>query len=299
MLTAAAREPVEAPAVTTPDRAAAPDRVLALQRNIGNAGMARLIATGRMPLQRACCGSCASGHHCESEDEEELEQRGAAALRASVAARSARRAVARYAHQDCAEDDLRNHIWPADYIARQMVRKAIRALSASPVEPAVQALFPKYFMTSTPSIARILHVLDQVEVEFRDNDYTYECEDDCDSDDNGYTWSGVLGAITSSHIHLCMTNFRSRSNECLARTIVHEFTHRYAGTDDNGYCKTGCGYSSCPADLTPDNALENADSYACFVYELWPMTLLTASAEPPARETEPGSGDAEPAVALA
>jgi lysine-specific metallo-endopeptidase family protein len=282
----AAREEVEAPAVERPLRAGSEHQLLALQRSIGNAGVARLVASGRRPLQRACCASCAAGHRCE---DEEIEERGAAALRASVAGR---RAVARYAHQDCSEDDLRNHIWPADYLARQMVRKAVRALSASPIEPAVSALFPKYFMTSTPSVARILHVLDQVEVEFRDNDYTYECEDDCDSDDNGYTWSGLLGAMTSSHIHLCMTNFQSRSNECLARTIVHEFTHRYAGTDDNGYCKTGCGYSSCPSDLTPDKALENADSYACFVYELWPMTLLTASAEP-ARAAD------EPAVALA
>jgi hypothetical protein len=284
---AAEREPVESPAPERPPRGGSEHRLLALQHSIGNAGVARLVAGGRRPLQRACCASCAGGHR--REDEQEIEERGAAALRASVAGR---RAVARYAHQDCAEDDLRNHIWPADHLARQMVRKAVRALSASSIEPAVSALFPKYFMTSTPSVARILHVLDQVEIEFRDNDYTYECEDDCDSEDNGYTWSGIIGAITSSHIHLCMTNFRNRSNECLARTIVHEFTHRYAGTDDNGYCKTGCGYSSCPSDLTPDDALENADSYACFVYELWPMTLLTASAEPVQQADEP-------AVALA
>src|SRR5689334_777290 len=147
----AAREPVESPAVERTPRGGSEHRLLALQRSIGNAGVARLVASGRRPLQRACCASCAAGHRCK--DEEQIEEPGAAALRASVAGR---RAVARYAHQDCSEDDLRNHIWPADYPARRMVRKAVRALSANPIEPAVRALFPKYFMTSTPSVARIL-----------------------------------------------------------------------------------------------------------------------------------------------
>jgi hypothetical protein len=183
------------------------------------------------------------------------------------------RVLARYAHADCSQSDLEDHVWPADWIARQMVKKAIKALSATPIDPRVSALFPKYFATSTPQVAKMLHVLDKVDAEFRDNDYTYECEDDCESDDNGYTWGGFAGALTQSHIHLCMTNFRSRANACLARTIVHEFTHRYASTDDNGYCKTGCGYASCPSELSADDALENADSYACFAYELWPIAL--------------------------
>lgn len=126
-----------------------------------------------------------------------------------------------------------------------MVKKALGVLSASPVDASVAALFPKYFMTSTPSISAIQSVFNSVDAEFGDNDYTYECEEDCPRADNGYTWSGVTGALTQAHIHLCMNNFRSRANDCLARTIVHEFTHRYADTADNGYCKSGCGYSSC------------------------------------------------------
>lgn len=186
---------------------------------------------------------------------------------------SPRAVLARYAHQDCAEADLKGHVWPADYLARQMVTKAIGALSMTPIDPSVAALLPKYFMTSTPDMAAIRPVFDSVDTEFSDNDYTYECEEDCPSNDNGYTWSGIVGALTAAHIHLCMNNFRSRSNECLARTIVHEFTHRYAGTSDNGYCKTGCGYSTCPSGLTPAQALANADSYACFAYELWSLAV--------------------------
>jgi hypothetical protein len=217
-------------------------QLLELQRTAGNAAVGRLLRReGRLP------------------------PRGVVA----------RRTLARYSHSDCEEDDLKKHIWPADWIARQMVKKAIWALT-KPVDPAAEALFSKYFMTSTPNISKILHVFREVRDEFDDNDYTYECEDDCKSTDNGYTWGGWIGSLTQSHIHLCMPNFRSRSNECLARTIVHEFTHRYADTDDNGYCKSGCGYDSCPSDLTEAKALENADSYACFAYELWPATLAVA-----------------------
>jgi hypothetical protein len=203
--------------------------------------------------------------------------------------------LARYAHKDCVDDDLKGHVWPADDLARKMVDKALTALSASPVGPSVAALFPKYFMTSTPDISAAKQVLTAVQTEFAANDYTYECEDDCKSTDNGYTWSGIIGALTSSHIHLCMNNFRSRSNECLARTIVHEFTHRYANTDDNGYCKSGCGYSSCPSDLTPAKALDNADSYACFAYELW--GLAPAPAPPPPAPAPPAPPPPAPSPA--
>lgn len=227
-----------------------------------------------------------------SEHEAERFARGAAGppARQSQGMAARRVVLARYAHQDCAEDDLKSHIWPADYLARQMVKKALGILSVSPVDPSVSALFSKYFMTSTPSISSIQSVFNSVDSEFSDNDYTYECEEDCPSNDNGYTWSGIVGALTSSHIHLCMNNFRSRSNECLARTIVHEFTHRYAGTGDNGYCKSGCGYSSCPASLTPANALTNADSYACFAYELWSLAVTAPPAPAPPSGTGGGEG---------
>lgn len=199
--------------------------------------------------------------------------------------------LARYAHQDCAEDDLRGHIWPADHLAKQMVTKALGILGAASIDPAVTPLFTKYFMTSSPDISAIQSVFNSVDSEFSDNDYTYECEEDCKSNDNGYTTIGFWGALTSAHIHICMNNFRSRSNECLARTIVHEFTHRYAGTDDNGYCKSGCGYSSCPSSLTAAKALQNADSYACFAYELYGMAVQPGA---PAAASSGAGGSAGP-----
>jgi Lysine-specific metallo-endopeptidase len=62
-----------------------------------------------------------------------------------------------------------------------------------------------------------------------------------------------------------MDTLRSYTSELIARTIVHEFSHNYAGTDDKSYCKSG----ACPSGLSIADALDNADSYACFAYDLW------------------------------
>jgi hypothetical protein len=180
---------------------------------------------------------------------------------------SANGVIRRYAHEDCTEDDLKTHIWPSDYIARQMTKKAIRVMTASPVDPSVTPLLSKYFMTATPSAAAILKVFDKIDVEYTANDYKYECEDDCSGQKLGY----VYGIWTD--IHLCMNHLRSFTNDCIARTMVHEMSHYYAGTDDNAYCKSDCGFSSCPSSLSAADALENADSFACFAYELYPMAV--------------------------
>jgi hypothetical protein len=64
-----------------------PASVLALQRMIGNAAVARVIPRYTEQLNRACCSSCASGHRCESEEDELVERAGARTLRRAVIAR--------------------------------------------------------------------------------------------------------------------------------------------------------------------------------------------------------------------
>lgn len=64
------------------------DRMLGLQRAIGNAAVGRLVRGERLALARACCASCAAGRCRESEEDEEYE-RGRSALARAVAARRA------------------------------------------------------------------------------------------------------------------------------------------------------------------------------------------------------------------
>jgi hypothetical protein len=82
------------------------------------------------------------------------------------------------------------------------------------------------------------------------------------------------------HSHLHGQDRRHRHERVRCRSIVHEFAHRYGGVDDakpHHRCKNTtnrCLHTSeCPAELTPEKALDNADSYAGFAYELWPITL--------------------------
>jgi len=184
---------------------------------------------------------------------------------APVVPRSARR-IDRYAHEDCTDADLRAHIWPADGIAKRKVDAAIAAVTASPVTATTEALFAKYFMTRSPDTAEIASVFGKVKTAFDANEYTYECEDDCDQGTNAY--SGMAWDI-----HLCMNNLRGRANDCIARTIIHEFSHKYASTGHGWWfstasCYNGCDTAGCPSELSASDALSNAYSYAGFAHEI-------------------------------
>jgi hypothetical protein len=174
----------------------------------------------------------------------------------------------RYSHVDCTEDFLRAHVWPSDYIARQMLAKAIRVLGSSPADPRVTALLADYFKDPSANVSTILSVLNKLNAAFTANDYTYECEDDCDaSDGDAYT----RPYMPWGRIHLCSNLLGSRSNEYIAEAILHEFTHKYAKTGDPLYCNIGCSAECCPcgSGLSAKDALDNADSYACFADRLY------------------------------
>lgn len=172
------------------------------------------------------------------------------------------RRVQKYSHEDCDEiSDLRPHIWPANHIATSMVNSAIAALTASPITAATNGYLDKHFNDhSATTIASVLAVFRRIQAAFTANDYTYECEDDCDSE-NAYVY-GIW-----SDIHLCMNQLRGRDNKGIAAIIVHEFSHYYGGTDDNVYFFS-FGAGSAPASLSVSDAVENADSYEGFAYDI-------------------------------
>jgi hypothetical protein len=84
--------------------------------------------------------------------------------------------------------------------------------------------------------------------------------------------------IFLSTIKLDMFTFTQRigrgEHDLVARSLVHEATHRHAGTEDHSYMrpdgsapkKTVSDYTEKP--ITPEDWLENADSYAYFAYGL-------------------------------
>jgi hypothetical protein len=55
----------------------------------------------------------------------------------------------------------------------------------------------------------------------------------------------------------------------VSRTLVHEATHRHAGTDDHAYCKPESDGFKFDLKLTTEQCVENADSYAHFCWRMW------------------------------
>ena len=122
-------------------------------------------------------------------------------------------------------------------------------------------------MTATPDMAAIAKTFGYVKAGFDGDAYRYECDDDCTEGDMAW-------AIPGSDVHLCMNNLRGRSNDCIARAIVHEFVHKYAWIAGHGwwfgtaYCYNGCDNAGCPSNLSPAAALRNPYSFAGFAGEV-------------------------------
>ena len=70
----------------------------------------------------------------------------------------------------------------------------------------------------------------------------------------------VYGLWTDIHLNPAWFNQRADKR---AGTIIHEMSHKYAGTDDEAY-----HYQSTFATLEPKDAIDNADSYQWFCLDL-------------------------------
>jgi hypothetical protein len=68
------------------------------------------------------------------------------------------------------------------------------------------------------------------------------------------------------HIHISLDNARADTVERLARTILHEATHRYAGTGDFAYADHAGEFHG----ATTAERINNAGSYAEFCFRLRP-----------------------------
>jgi Domain of unknown function (DUF4157)/Lysine-specific metallo-endopeptidase len=195
-------------------------------------------------------------------------------LKVSAFAAKATALIQRYGHtSSCTASDLSGIVWPGDYAMRQMVAKAIRVLSATPINPAVAALFPKYFMTATPPIPTILAVFRAVQTIITRNDYIYECEHNCGSDEAAYVRHRLRYIGINPNLHLCINHMSGYTLACNASLILHEMTHYAAHLDDEATACGACSTAGCPASLSPIDALDNTYSYADFAFELYPMAV--------------------------
>jgi hypothetical protein len=158
----------------------------------------------------------------------------------------------------------------SDDLAKDKVQKAIAGLSSSPPPGWLSRALSDCFSIEASNqnkadlIALILGVYRQLLSHFDAGDYTYECNcNDCPDPeiDLGCTSPG------QGPIIICVANLQPFGGivpTLVSDTIVHEFSHRFAGTDNFSYCQSG----SC-SDLTSDKAIGNATSYEDFAREAW------------------------------
>jgi hypothetical protein len=191
---------------------------------------------------------------------------GAASPRQIVKLASNRPSLQRFGHEkNCTEERLKSLVWPGDHLAKDMLEKAIQETARTPPSPLVEKLFERFFMTKAPDLAAVTRVLGTIEAAFAQNDYAYSCDESCSGTalegEKGYVSSDVFGGHKGP-IHLCTSHLQSYIEA--AKTILHEFGHRYVDLDLDTYCETDC-----PKDLKAEDALKNTDSYARFAQELY------------------------------
>lgn len=176
-------------------------------------------------------------------------------------------AVLRYTLDDCEASD-RDAIHAADARATVMADKAESTLRKYRSDDLVGVADQKVgdlladnfgFSGAGGFLDEVIDGYREIHDEFAEDDYQYECEDDCDS-----AYAYVYGIWTD--IHLCFNKLRGRSTTFMAGVMLHEMSHYTAGTDDIQYFYLG---SRATTTLRAEDAISNADSYEGFAEELY------------------------------
>lgn len=143
--------------------------------------------------------------------------------------------------------------------ARKMAAQGLAVLQAGPQTDRERRMVEAHFHTSDSTLlARAATVLSQVQaglsgpIPIQVEGFDLPLGDRA----SGYVYGGPFAE--ASDIHL-MPRFFDRSVDEQGGTLIHEASHKYAGTRDHAYAGPG-DYQ----DLTPELAMENADSYATF-----------------------------------
>jgi len=128
-----------------------------------------------------------------------------------------------------------------------------------------------------------------------DADYSEKCPSETYGH-VGFTGTGETQQAQDP-VYICMPQFANLRVLSQSRALIHEITHRYLGLNDRGYFEINqCAetpeenpgnasgeITHGTAGLPPDQRLNNADSYGCFVHYMTylPQTSAQARAMPP------------------
>jgi hypothetical protein len=168
---------------------------------------------------------------------------------------------------DC-NDKQDKELAAAQPIAVDMVRKALLALRDQQ-NPTVKALLRKYFNDDSATTFAHAHDGLLTTLQGLTSGIKLECETKgsfmydhfCPESSTEVTTAYVRRHV-GFRVHLCEAAF-GRSDLNLAATLVHECSHLFDNTKDKLYCWKDC------SKLDPEDAYDNADSYAGFVREAY------------------------------
>jgi hypothetical protein len=139
--------------------------------------------------------------------------------------------------------------------ARELLDNAIGRLG-SPSDPRVAAaLQANFHSTEARVVTEVTSKLQRIRSAF---DGTIPIEVESEGTSRAYVY------VIWSDIHLCPPWFNDPDPDGRARTIIHECSHKYTGTDDEAYHWDTANY----AGLSVKDALDNADSYAWFCIDV-------------------------------
>lgn len=136
---------------------------------------------------------------------------------------------------------------------RAMVTNALAALGSSAART-TSALTANFHSSTPATIATVRSHLTAI-LSGLSGDITFEVESDGDARAYVYRiWSDI---------HLCPAWFADGDADNRARTVIHECSHKFKGTDDEAY-----HWQPAFATLSVSDALDNADSYAWFCMDV-------------------------------
>lgn len=138
--------------------------------------------------------------------------------------------------------------------AREILDHALAQI-ASPTAPKVAAALQANFHSTEAKVStEVASKLQRIRNAFNG---TIPVEVESEGTARAYVY------VIWSDIHLCPPWFADPSADGRARTIIHECSHKYTGTDDKAY-----HWDPKYASLSVKDALDNADSYAWFCIDV-------------------------------
>lgn len=141
--------------------------------------------------------------------------------------------------------------------AREILDNAISQV-ASPTAPKVAAALQANFQsTEAKTATEVASKLQKIRDAFNGT-IPIEVEGEPDGTTRAYVY------LIWSDIHLLPPWFADPSADARARTIIHECSHKYTGTDDKAYHWDTAKYGG----LSTKDALNNADSFAWFCMDV-------------------------------